>query len=101
MFDAGIFGVGGLICVTLGVWFVGRQHSRRASTRAGWGATAIGLGQFSRAASSLSGSRQPLGFILAVCFAAFSLGGFFLVACDRDTLHRGGRKRRKLPPLGP
>ncbi|WP_159083298.1 hypothetical protein [Streptomyces sp. P3] len=98
MFDAVMFGAGGLICMTFGVWFVGRQHRRRASTRAGWGAMAIGLGQFFRAASSLSGSQQPLGFILTVCFAAFSLGGFILVMRDRDTLRRGSRK---LPPLGP
>lgn len=98
MFEAVVFGVAGLICLTLSMWWVGRQHRRRASTRAGWGATAIGVGQFLHAAGSLSGSQQPLGLILAVGFTAFSLSGLLLVVRDRDTLHRSDRKRRELPP---
>lgn len=103
MFDAVIISVGSVICMAFGVWFVGRQHHRRAGTRAGWGAIAIGLGQLFHAAGSLAGSRQPLGFILAACCAAFSITGFILVVRDRDIFRngRGGRKRRKLPPLHP
>ncbi|MFD4973227.1 hypothetical protein [Streptomyces sp. NPDC058424] len=103
MFDAVIIGVGGVICMACGVWLVGRQHRRRAGTRAGWGAIAIGLGQLFRAVGSWAGSRQPLGFILAACCLAFSIAGFILVVRDRDIFRngRGGRKRRKLPPLHP
>ncbi|MFD4611723.1 hypothetical protein ACFWOT_27280 [Streptomyces sp. NPDC058440] len=103
MFDAVIISVGSVIFMALGVWLVGRQRRRRSDTRAGWGVTAIGLGQLFHAASSLAGSRQPLGFILAACCLAFSIAGFILVVRGRDIPRngRGGRKRRKLPPLHP
>ncbi|WP_445528499.1 hypothetical protein [Streptomyces cyslabdanicus] len=102
MFVAVIIGVGGVICMASGLLLIGRQHRRRADTRAGWGAIAIGLGQLFRAVGSWAG-RQPLGFILAACCLAFSIAGFILVARDRDIFRngRGGRKRRKLPPLHP
>ncbi|MFB7458878.1 hypothetical protein [Streptomyces sp. NPDC056188] len=103
MFDAVLIGVGSVICMACGVWLVGRQHRRRADTRAGWGAIAIGLGQLFHAAGSLAGSRQPLDHIRAACCAAFSIAGCILVVRGRDILRngRGGRKRRKLPPLHP
>ncbi|MFD4611911.1 hypothetical protein [Streptomyces sp. NPDC058440] len=103
MFDAVLIGVGSVISVAFGVWLVGRQHRRRADTRAGWGVIAIGLGRLFYAADSWAGSRQPLGHILAACCVAFSIAGFILVVRGRDILRngRGGRKRRKLPPLHP
>ncbi|MFI9602507.1 hypothetical protein ACWEQ7_14030 [Streptomyces sp. NPDC004069] len=103
MFDAVIIGVGSAICMAFGAWLVGWQYRRRADTRAGWGAIAIGLGQLFHAAGSWAGSRQPLGHILAAGSAAFSITGFILVVRDRDIFRngRGGRKRRKLPPLHP
>ncbi|MEU1596481.1 hypothetical protein ABZ468_27400 [Streptomyces sp. NPDC005708] len=103
MLIAVAFGTGGVICLVLGMWFVWRQHRRHASTLVGWGGLAIGVGQLIRAAGSLTGDRQPLGVILATCFAALSMVGYILLARGRDTFRngRGGRKRRKLPPIRP
>ncbi len=105
MFTVVFPGALGVICMAVGVWFVGRQHRRRAGTRAGWGTMAIGVGLLFRAAGFLTGNRQPLGFALTACFAAFSVTGYILVLRNRDRdlfrNGRGGRKRRKLPPLHP
>ncbi|MFD8724817.1 hypothetical protein ACFV2H_44435 [Streptomyces sp. NPDC059629] len=97
------FGAGGVICLATGMWFVRRQHRRRASTLAGWGGLALGTAQLIHAASSLTGDRQPLGVILAGCCAALSIVGYLLLARDRHTYHNGhrSRKRRKLPPIHP
>lgn len=103
MFDAVAFGAGGAILLPVGMWFVWRQRRRHAGTLAGWGGLALGVGQLIRAAGSLTGDRQPLGVILATCFAVITVAGSVLVACGRDTFRegRGGRKRRKLPPIRP
>ncbi|MEV5086039.1 hypothetical protein AB0K74_47730 [Streptomyces sp. NPDC056159] len=103
MFDAVIIGFGSVIFMAFGVWLVGPQHRRRSDTRAGWGVIAIGLAQLFHAADSWAGSRQPLGHIPAACCLAFSIAGFILVVRAGDILRdgRGGRKRRKLPPLHP
>ncbi|MFC9495015.1 MULTISPECIES: hypothetical protein [unclassified Streptomyces] len=103
MFNAVAFGAGGAICLALGMWFVLRQRRRRASTLVGWGGLALGVAQLIRAVASLTGDRQPLGVILAICFAALSVVGYILVARGGDTVRngRGGKKRRKLPPIRP
>ncbi|CAM5515256.1 hypothetical protein SCANM124S_04951 [Streptomyces canus] len=103
MFDAVAFGAGGGIGLALGTWCVRRQRRRHASTLAGWGGLALGVGLLIRAAGSLTGDRQPLGVILATCFAVVSAAGSVLVECGRGSLRngRGGRKRRKLPPIHP
>ncbi|WP_327370720.1 hypothetical protein [Streptomyces sp. NBC_01217] len=103
MVDAVILGVGGLGCAALGLWFIRRQHRRHNGTRAGWGAMALGLSLIIRAAGFLVGSRQPFGLILALFFAGFSVGGYLLLAGDREKRRNGlgGRKRRKLPALPP
>lgn len=103
MFDAVAFGAGGGIGLALGTWCIRRQRRRHASTLAGWGGLALGVGLLIRAAGSLTGDRQPLGVILATSFAVVSVVGSVLVACGRNTLRngRGGRKRRKLPPIHP
>ncbi|WP_406437332.1 hypothetical protein OHB00_23640 [Streptomyces sp. NBC_00631] len=103
MFIAVAFGAGGVICLAIGMWFVRRQHRRRASTLAGWGGLALGAAQLTHAANSLTGDRQPLGLILAGCCAALSIVGYLLLARDRDTYRNGprSRKRRKLPPIHP
>lgn len=103
MFNAVAFGAGGAICLALGMWFVWRQRRRHANTLAGWGVLALGVGQLIRAAGSLTGDRQPLGVILATCSAVVSVVGCILLARGRDTVRngRGGRKRRKLPPVRP
>lgn len=103
MFDAVAFGASGAIGLAVGMWFIWRQRRRHASTLAGWGGLALGAGQLMRAAGSLTGDRQPLGVILATCFAVITVAGSVLVACGRDTSRngRGGRKRRKLPPIHP
>jgi hypothetical protein len=103
MFGAVAFGAGGAICLALGVWFVWRQRRRNASTLAGWGGLALGVGQLIRAAGSLTGDRQPLGVILATCFAVISVVGYILVARGWDTVRNAhhARKRRKLPPIRP
>lgn len=103
MFDAVAFGAGGGVGLALGTWCVRRQRRRHASTLVGWGGLALGLGLLIRAAGSLTEDHQPLGVILATCFAVVSVAGSVLVACGRDTLRngRGGRKRRKLPPILP
>jgi hypothetical protein len=103
MFDAVAFAAGGAIVLPVGMWVVWRQRRRHASTLAGWAGLALGLGLLMRAAGSLTGDRQPLGVILATCYAVISVAGSVLVACGRDTLRngRGGRKRRKLPPIHP
>lgn len=97
------FGTGGAICVALGMWFVRRQHRRRASTLVGWGGLALGGAQLIHAVGSLSRDRQPLGVILAICCAALSMVGYILLARGSDPFRngRGGRKRRKLPPIRP
>ena len=103
MFSAVVFGAGGAICLALGMWCVWRQRRRHAGTLAGWGGLALGVGQLIRAAGSLTGDRQPLGDLLAICFAPIWVVGYVLVASGRDTSRngRGGRKRRKLPPIRP
>ncbi|MFD3586085.1 hypothetical protein [Streptomyces sp. NPDC058683] len=103
MFDAVAFGTGGAICLALGMWFVRRQHRRHAGTLVGWGGLVIGVAQLIRAAGSLTEDRRPLGVILAICFAALSVVGYILLARGSDPFRngRGGRKRRKLPPIRP
>ena len=103
MLNAVAFGAGGVICLALGMWFVWRQRRRQASTLAGWGALAIGIGQLIHAVGSLTSDRRPLSLILATCCAAISVVGYILVACGRDTYRNGrsGWKRRKLPPIRP
>jgi hypothetical protein len=103
MSNAVWLGGSGLLCAAFGAWFIGRQYRGHAGTRAGWGAIAFALGLIIRAAGLLAGSRQPLGFILAICFAVSNIGGAILLVSDRDTFRssRAGGKRRKLPPLRP
>ncbi|MEU2620350.1 hypothetical protein ABZ642_19855 [Streptomyces sp. NPDC007157] len=103
MINAMVFGVSGAICLALGAWFVRRQRRRHAGTLVGWGGLALGLGQLIRAVASLAGDRQPLGLILAICCAVLSVVGYTLVARAPDPFRngRGGRKRRKLPPIRP
>ncbi len=103
MINEVVLGVGGLLCTAFGALFVWRQHHRRMGTHAGWGATMLGLGLITRAASFLAGSRQPLGLIISVCYAVFWIGGFTLLRRGRNTLRngRGRRERRKTPPLPP
>ncbi|MFJ9537106.1 hypothetical protein ACIRPX_07610 [Streptomyces sp. NPDC101225] len=101
MFDAVVFGAGGAICLVLGMWFVLRQRRRHAGTLAGWGAVAVGVGQFLRAVGSLTDDHQPLGAVLVICFSVVSVAGFIMVVRGRDTSWnaRGGQKPRKLPPI--
>ncbi|WP_217546396.1 hypothetical protein [Streptomyces sp. GbtcB6] len=101
MFDAVAFGAGGALWLAVGMWYVRRQRRRHAGTLAGWGALVFGVAQLIRAAGSLTGDRQPLGIILASCFAVLSVSGSVLLARDGNTLRNGrtARKRRKLPPI--
>lgn len=103
MFAAVAFGTGGATCLAGGLWFAWRQRRRNASTLAGWGLLAVGIGQLIRATGSLTGDRQPLGVILALCVVAVSVPGNIMVALGRRTSRngRGTRKRRKLPPIHP
>lgn len=103
MFITVAFGAGGAFSLALGTWFVRRQCRRHASTLASWGGLALGVGQLIRAAGSLTGDRQALGDILAICFPVIWVVGSVLMASGRDTSRngRGGRKRRKLPPIRP
>jgi drug/metabolite transporter (DMT)-like permease len=103
MFDAVTFGAGGATCLVLGMWFVWRQRRRNAGALAGWGVLALGVGQLIRAAGSLTGDRQPLGVVLAICCAVISVVGYILMARGGASFRnrRGGRKRRKLPPIRP
>lgn len=73
MFDAVAFGAGGGVGLALGTWCVRRQRRRHASTLVGWGGLALGLGLLIRAAGSLTEDHQPLGVILATCFAVVSV----------------------------
>ncbi|KOV58622.1 hypothetical protein [Streptomyces sp. MMG1121] len=103
MISAVFLGAGALVFLASGAWLVRHQRRRRADTRAGWGAIAIGLGQLLHGVGSLTGDRQPLGVILAACSAVFGIGGAVLVVRAGRTFRngRGGGKRRKLPPLHP
>ncbi|MFR9797902.1 hypothetical protein ACL02U_18665 [Streptomyces sp. MS06] len=122
MFDAVVFGSVAVLCTVFGTWLVRRQRRRRADTLAGWGTLAFGAGQFFRAAAAPAGDRQPLDFVLTVCFAVLSVTGFVLVARSKGGSRYGGygprygygprggrgsrygrgrRRRRKLPPIRP
>ncbi|NUS12813.1 MAG: hypothetical protein HOY69_15660 [Streptomyces sp.] len=95
MAGAVALGVAGLVFVAVGLRVA---LSRRGSSRAGWGAVGLGLGQLLHAAGTLAGHRQPLGLVLALSSAACAVAGALLVVADRAASRS---RRRRLPPLRP